>query len=168
MSLKKQGPSLCKFYSFYEEINQRFSDESDVDSYFYHNMKISQSQHRTVRISKGSNKKSFPFKLIEFCDLKTQQRCTLQDQVNVSKKELRFSVVSLRDFLKSFDKANECLQIPLPKPETELGYTKSKQNIFVYFCKNIIEHPNSNNRLSFRFGNNNSYDFSIKTFETTD
>ena len=72
MSVKKQIPSLCKLYSFYEEIPEEFLDESDVDSYFYHNIfDISQCQHRGVQVSRGSNKKSFAIKLFQFCDLKT-------------------------------------------------------------------------------------------------
>ena len=56
MSVKKQVPSFCKFYSFYEEIPEEFLEETDVDSYFYHNIfDISQSQHRFVRDSRGSN-----------------------------------------------------------------------------------------------------------------
>ena len=89
MSVKKQIPSLCKLYSFYEEIPEEFLDETDVDSYFYHNIfDISQSQHRIVRVSRGSNKKSFAIKLFQFCDLKTQQRYILQEEVNISKREL--------------------------------------------------------------------------------
>ena len=34
MSVKKQFPSLCKRYSFYEEIAEEFLDETDVDSFF--------------------------------------------------------------------------------------------------------------------------------------
>ena len=34
MSVKKQIPSLCKLYSFYEEIPEEFLDETDVDSIF--------------------------------------------------------------------------------------------------------------------------------------
>ena len=72
MSVKKQFPNLCKLYSFYEERPEDFWDETDVDSFFYHNIfDISQSQHRIVRVSRGSNKKSFAMKLFQFCDLKT-------------------------------------------------------------------------------------------------
>ena len=75
MSVEKQIPNLYKLYSFYEEIPEAFLDETDVDKYFYHNIfNVSQSQHRIVRVSRGSNKKSFAIKLFQFCDLKTQQR----------------------------------------------------------------------------------------------
>ena len=67
MSVKKQIPSLCKLYSIYEEIPEEFLDETDVDSYFYHNIfDISQSRHRLVRVSKGSNKKVFCIQSVSF------------------------------------------------------------------------------------------------------
>ena len=166
MSVKKQIPSLCKLYSFYEEIPEELLDETDVDSYFYHNIfDISQSQHRIVRVSRGSNKKSFAIKLFQFCDLKTQQRYILQEEVNISKRELTCLVDILRDFLKTFDKASKCIQIPLPKPKVEIGSTKAKDNLFAHYYNDIIEHPNRQIRLSFRFGNNNSFVFSLKKFE---
>ena len=57
MSVKKQIPSLRKLYSFYEEIPEEFLEEPDVDKSFYYNtFDISQSQHRIVRVSRGSKK----------------------------------------------------------------------------------------------------------------
>ena len=157
MSVKKQIPSLCKLYSFYEEIPEEFLDETDVDSYFYHNIfDISQSQHRIVRVRRGSNKKSFAIKLFQFDDLKTQQRYILQEEVSISKGELTCLVDSLRDFLQTFDQASKCTQIPLPKPKVEIGSTKSEDNLFAHHYDDIIEHPNKQIRLSFRVGNNNS------------
>ena len=70
MYVKKQTPSLCKLYSFYEEIPEEFLDETDVHSYFYHSIfDISQFQHRIVQVSIGCNKKSFAIKLFQFCGL---------------------------------------------------------------------------------------------------
>ena len=166
MSVKKQITSLCKLYSFYEEIPEEFLDETDVESYFNHNMfDISQSQQQIVRVSRGSNKKSFAIKLFQFCDSKTQQRYNLQEEVNISKRELTCLVDSLRDFLKTFDQASKCKQIPLPKPKVEIGSTKSKDNPLAHHYNDIIEHPNRQIRLSLRFGNNNSCVFSLKKFE---
>ena len=86
MSSKKQVSSLCKLYSKYEEIPEVL-DETDVDSYFFHNiLDISQSHNRIVRVSKGSNKKSFAFKVFQFCDSKLQQRFILKKEVSISKK----------------------------------------------------------------------------------
>ena len=141
-------------------------DETDVDSYFYHNMfDISQSQHRIVRVGRGSNKKSFAIKLFHFCDLKTQQRYILQEQVNFSKRELTCLVDNLRDFFETFDLASKCIEIPLSKTKVEIGSTKSKDNLFTHYYNDIIEYPNRRICLSFRFGNNNSCVFSLKTFE---
>ena len=166
MSVKKQIPSLCELYSFDEEIPEESLDETDVDSKFYHSVfDISQSQHRIVRVSRGSNKKSIAIKLFQFCDLKTQQRCILQEEVNISKRELTCLVDNLRDFLKTFDQASRCIQIPLPKPKVDIGSTKSKDYLFAHYYNDIIEHRNRQFRLSFRFGNNNSCLFSLKKFE---
>ena len=166
MSVKKQIPSLCKIYSFFEEIPEEFLDETDVDSCFYYNIfDISQSQHRMFRVSRGSNKKSFAIKLFQFCNFKAQQRYVLQEESNISKRELTCLVDSLRDFLKTFDQASKCKQIPIPKPKVEIGSTKSKDNLFAHYYKDFIEHPNRHIHLSFRFGNNNSWVFPIEKFE---
>ena len=166
MSVKKQIPSLCKLYSFYEEIPEEFLDETDVDSYFYQNIfDISQSQHRIVRVSRGSNKKSFAIKLFQFCDLKTQQRYILQEEVNISRRELTCLVDNLLNFLKTFDQASKCIQILLRKPKIEIGSTKSKDNLFAHYYNDINEHQKRQISFSLRFGNNTSCVFSIKKFE---
>ena len=127
MCSKKHFPSLCKVNSFHEELPEEFLDETDVDSYFHYNtLDISQSQHRTVRVSRGSNKNLFASKLLQFCDLKTQHRYILQEEVNVPKRELICLVDSLCDFVKNFHHHSKCIQISLPKPKVEIGSTKSK------------------------------------------
>ena len=85
--------------------------------------------------------------------------------MNISKRELTCLVNNLRDFLKTFDQASKCIQIPLPKPKVEIGSTKSKDNLFVHRYNDIIEQPSRQIRLSFRFGNNNSCVSSLKKFE---
>ena len=155
MSVKKQIPSLCKLYSFYEKIQEEFLDETDVfetDSYFYQNIfDISQSHHRIVRVSRGSNKKSIAIKLFQFCDLKTQRRYSLQEEVNISKRERACLVESLLDFLEIFDQASKCIQIPPPKPKVDVGSTKSKDILYAHYYNDMIDHPNRQIRLSFRF-----------------
>ena len=141
-------------------------DEADVDSCLHLNIfDISQSQHRIVRVSTGSNKKSFAVKFFRFCDLKTQQRYILQEEMNISKRELTCLVDNQRDFLKTFDHASKCIQIPLPKPKVEIGSTKSNNIFFAHYYNDIIEHPNRQTCLSFRFGNNSFCVFSIKNSE---
>ena len=60
MSVKKQIPSLNKLYTIYEETPKIFSDETVVDSYFYHSiLDIALIDNRIVPVSKSSNKKNF-------------------------------------------------------------------------------------------------------------
>ena len=166
MSLKEKIPSFWNFYSVYEEIPEEFLDETDVYSYFYHSiLDNSQFQHRIVRNSGGSNKKSFAIKLFQFCDLKTQQRYIFQEEVNIFRRELFCLVDSLRDFLKTFDQVSKSIHVPLAKPKVEIGSTKSNDNLFAHYHNHIIEHPTRQYRLSFRFGNNNSCVFFIKNIE---
>ena len=62
MSEKKQNPSLSKLYKTYEEVPESFSGDTDVDSYFYHNiLDIGLIDNRVVRVSERSNKKKFCF-----------------------------------------------------------------------------------------------------------
>ena len=118
-----------------------------------------------MRVRRGSYNKSFAIKLIQCCDLKTQKRHILREEVSNSKRELTRLVDNLRDFLKTFDQASKCIQIPLPKPKVVIESTKSKDNLFAHYYNDIIEHPNRQICLSFRFGNNNSCVFSLKKFE---
>ena len=132
MSAKKQISSLSKLFSVYEEKPEEFLDETDVDSYFYHNiLDISQSHHRLVRVSKGSNKKSFAFKVFHFCDSKLQQRFIVNQEVSICKNEFESLLNSLGEFLKASDQANKLSQLPLPKPKFEVGFAKAKMNCSV-------------------------------------
>ena len=136
---KNKFPVRTNFIHFTNQIPEEFLDETDVDSYLYHNIfDISQSHHRIVRVSRGSNKKSFAINVFQFGDLKTQQRYILQEDVNISKRELSCLVDNLRDFLKTFDHASKCIQIPLPKPKIEVGSTKSEDNLFAHHYNDII------------------------------
>ena len=56
------------------------------------------------------------------------------------------------------------LQIALPKTKIEIASTKSKYNLFTHYYKDIIEHSNTQIRLSVRFENNKSCIFFIKKF----
>ena len=127
---------------------RRFLDETDVDSYSYHNiLDILQSHHRSVRVSKVSIKKSFAFKVFHFSDSKLQQRVNLKEEVSISKKEIESLLDSLGELLKAFDQANKVSQIPLPKPKLEIGFTKAKGELFSQCYKNIVEHLNRQIRL---------------------
>ena len=144
-------------------------DETDVDSYFYHIiLDFSQSHNRIVRVSKGSSKKSFAFKVFRFCDSNLQQRFILEQEVSIFKKEIESLLDSLGEFLNAFDQAKKVSQIPLPKPKFEIGFTKAKDEQFSHCYKDIVEHLNRQIRLSFRFENNNTCVFSINKFEHYD
>ena len=110
-SVKNQIASLCKLSSMYEEISLDFLDKTHVNSHLSHIISdFSQTQHRTVLVRKGSNKKIFAIKLFQFFDLKTQKRYIFQEEVKISKGELSSVVDSLRDFLKTkpLIKRNRC------------------------------------------------------------
>ena len=131
---------MCKFYSVYEEIPEDFLDETDVDSYFYRNiLDISQSHHRIVRVSKGSNNKSIAFKVFLFCYSNLQQQFILKDEVSISKKEIESLLDSLGEFLKAFDRATKVSQIPLPKPEFEIVFTEAKDELLSHCYQDIVE-----------------------------
>ena len=166
MSTKKQILSLCNLYSVYEEISQEFLDETDVDSYFYHNiLNFSQSHRRIVRVRKGSSKKSSALKVFHFCDSKLKQRFILKEEAGISKKDIESLLDSLGEFLKAFDQADKVSQISLPKPKFEIGFTKAKDELFTHCYNGIVEHLSRQVRLSFRFEKNKNCVFSIKKFE---
>ena len=143
MSTKKQFSSLYRLYSVYEEIPEEFLDETDVDSYFFHNiLDFSHTHNRIVRVRKGSKTKSFAFKVFQFCDSKLQQRFIFKEEVSISKNEIESLPGSLGEFLKAFDQANKVSQTPLPKPKFEIGFTKAKDELFSHCYKDKAEHLN--------------------------
>ena len=71
-----------------------------------------------------------------------------------SKRKLGSLVNSLRCFLKFFHKAS--LRTPLRKTVIEIESTKSGDNIFALYYKDIIERSNRQIRLSF-FSENSSF-----------
>ena len=118
-------------------------------------------------LAEAPTKNRFATILFQFCDLKTQQCYILQEEVNISKRQITSLVHSLRDFLKTFNHARKCIRIFQSKSKYEIGSTKSKESLFAHYYNDIIEHPNRQIRSSFRFGNNNSCVFSIKEGWTT-
>ena len=88
--------------------------------------------------------KSFAFEVFRFYDSKLQQRFNLKEEVSISisKEEIESRLDSLGEFLKAFGQANKVSQIPLPKPEFEIGFTKAKVELFSHRYKDIVEHLN--------------------------
>ena len=68
------------------------------------------------------------------------------------------------DFLKTFDKAKKCIQIPLTKLKIEIVSTKSKSNVLAHYYKDVIQHSSKQIHSSFRFQNNSSCVFTVKEF----
>ena len=66
-----------------------------------------QSQQRKARISKGSIKKSFAIRLLQYYDLKTQQRYILQEETNISQRKHGSLASSSPNFLRTFDKSEQ-------------------------------------------------------------
>ena len=154
-------------YTIYEEVPESFLDERDVNSYFYHNtLDIALIANRIVRVSKGSNKKIFVFKLFQFCKLNNQQRLILEVEVSVSLRELAAILNTLRQFLKRYDKTVKFPALySLPKPKQEISFTLFKDELFAHYFQDIKEHCNRQIRLSFRFECNKECCFSIKKFQ---
>ena len=167
MSVKNQIHSLSRLYTLYEKVPESFLDQTDVDSYFYHSIiDISQTGTRLVRLSKGSNKNLFALKVFEFCDLRTQQRFILKEEVTITKKELASLLNNLRSFLKQYDSASKFPLYPLPTPKQEIGFTLWKDELFAHHFIDIKEHQNRQLRLSFRFDKDKKCCFSLKKFES--
>ena len=103
--------------------------------------------------------------MFQFCYSKLQQRFIRKEEVSISKKEIESLLDSLGEFLKAFDQANKVTEIPLPKPKSEIGFTKAKDDLFSHCYKEIVEHLNRQIRLSFRFEKNKTCVFSTKKFE---
>ena len=163
---KEANSKFKQMYTIYEEVSENFLDETDVDTYFYHNnLEIALIDKRIVRVSKGSNK-NFSFKLFQFCILKNQQTFSLEEAVSVSIKELAAILNILRQFLKQYDKTVRFPALyPLPKPKQEIGFTLFKGELFAHYFQDIKEHCNRQIRLSFCFERNKECCFSIKKFQ---
>ena len=141
-------------------------DETDVESYFYHNiLDISQSHNRIVWVRRGSNEKCFAFKVFQFCDSKLQQRFLLKEEVSISIKEIVSLLDSLGEFVRAFHQANKVSQIALPKPKIEVGFTKAKDEVSCHCYKDVVQHLNKQFRFSFQFEKNKTCVFSIEKFE---
>ena len=131
-------------YTIYEEVPESFLDETDVDSYFYHNiLDIVLIDNRIVRVSKGSNRKNFAFKLFQFFNLKNQKRFIHEEEVSVSLKELAAILNTLRQLLKQYDKTVKFPALhPLPKPKQEIGFSLFRDEFFAHYFRDIKEHCN--------------------------
>ena len=132
MSTNKQISSLCKLYSIYEEIPEEFLDETDVDSYFFHNiLDISQSHNRIVRVSKGSNKKSFAFKVFQFAIRSCSSDLISRKKSAFPKTKLSLYSTVWVNFSKLLIKATKYHRFHYPNLNLRLDLQKQKTNCSV-------------------------------------
>ena len=140
MSTNKHISSLCKFYSVYEEKSEEVSDETDVGSYFYHNiLDILQYHHRIVRVSKGSNKKSFAFKVFHFqrnsSDLFSRKKSAF------SKRKLNLYSTVWVNFSKLLIKSTKYPSSHYPNLNLRV-FTEAKDKLFSHCYSDIVEQGN--------------------------
>ena len=167
MSIKKQSPSLSKLHTIYEEVPESFWTKRTLIVFFtIISWEIALIDYRIVRLTNGSNKKNFTFKLFQFCNLKNQQRLILEEEVSVSLKELAAILNTSRQFLKQYDKTDKIPALHLlPKPKQETGFTLFEDELFANFFQDIKEHCNRQTRHSFCFERKKECCFSIKNFQ---
>ena len=60
-----------------------------------------------AQTSKVTNKNFFAFKMVQFCDLKTEQRYILQEEVDFFQKILSCFVGIVCDFRRTFDETSK-------------------------------------------------------------
>ena len=166
MSVKSQISTLARIYTTYEDLPDSFQDESDIDSYFYHNiLDVVKKEKRLIRLSNGCNKKQFAFKSFIFCDLPNQQRFLLEEEISLTKRELGSIFDQLRDLLLEFDKISRNCQIhPLPKPKKEIGFTLAQDELFSHHYQDIQEQTKTILRICFRIERHECC-FQIKKFQ---
>ena len=111
-------------------------------------------------------KKISACKLLQFCNLKNQQRIILEEEVSVSIRELAAILNTLRQFSKQCDKTVKFPALyPLPKSKQEIGSAFFEGELFAHYFQDVIEHCNGQIRLSSRFERNKECCFSIISFK---
>ena len=124
------------FYSIYEEVPDKFLDKTDVDGYFCYNiLDISQSHHRIVRVSKGSNKKSFAFKVVHFAiQSYSSDLVSRKKSANLKRKLILYSTV-WANFSKLSIKPTKYRRFHYPNLYLRLDLQKQKTNCSVVFLQ---------------------------------
>ena len=166
MSTKKHISSLCKLYSVYEEIPAEFLDEMDVDSYFYHNiLDISQSHHRIVRISKGSNNKSFVFKVLLFLRFKITPTIYSQGRSQHFQKKFNLYSTVWVNFSKLLIKPTKWRGFHYPNQTLRLVYKSNRRTVQSLLQGYSWAFKQTNSVIVSVWKKNKSCVFSIKKFE---
>ena len=113
MSVKKQNPSLFKFFSSYDEILEEVLDENDLDTFFttlFLTFPGPSIENYVLAKVPTRNHLHSSCSILQF---KAQLQCFLQGEINRSIREHSCLVNRQRVFLKTFDKASKSLQLPI-------------------------------------------------------
>ena len=166
MSVKERFPSLYKLFSFYEEIPEEFLDETDVDSYFYHNIfSISQSQHRLLRVSRRFNKKSFAIKLFQFSIYWHSNVISSEKKWLYPKENSVVSSTVCASFSKLLIKVASAYRFPYRSPKLRLDLQNQKSISLLITITISLNMQIDKIVYPFDLEKNNSCIFSIKKFE---
>ena len=139
-------------FSIRRNIGKIFLDKTDVDNYFYHNiLDFSQSHHRIVRVGKGSNKKSFAFKVFPFFSIQSYSSDLFSRKKSAfPKKKLRlYSTVSM-NFSKLLIKPTKYRSFHYPNLNLRLDLQKQKTNCSVIVTR--IKLNISTDKFDYRSG----------------
>ena len=135
MSVTKQFSSLCPLYSFHEKIPEEYLNETFFNTTFLTLLSPRFDLFEWEKAPKVSSTK-----MVNVCQLKTQQSYVLQVERKTCKNEISCSLDSSYIFLKPFDQASKNSRIILPKAENANGSTKSGDNLFFQYSIIILHH----------------------------
>ena len=125
MSVKKQILSLCKLFSFYDEIPEDFPEKTGVEKYFYHKIfAFSHSQHRKAWVRKGSNKRFCKYIVQNLPFEKNSSNKSSETKWIFPKENSVLWLRSFRDFLKTFDQTSKSVQFYIPNSKSKLDLQK--------------------------------------------
>ena len=136
MSTKKQISSLCKLYSKYEEIPEEFLDETDEDSYFYHNISDISVPPPNSSSQQRIQQKVFWIQSLSFLRLKVTAAIYFQRKSQHFKNGIESLLDSLGELFKTFDQTNKKYRrFHYPNLNLRLDLQQQKTNCSVIVAK---------------------------------
>ena len=120
---------MCKLYSVYEEIPEEILDETDVDSYFYHNiLDISQSTTEQCELAKDPTKTLLHSKRFIFGNKIYSSDLFSRKKSAFSKKKLSLYSIVWVNFSKHLIKPTKYRSFHYPNQKLRLGLQKQETN----------------------------------------
>ena len=107
---------------------------------------------------------AFQKQVFPFLNFESKAALSLVTEVNTSKQKPGSSLHDLLDVLKTFYQADKTTKLRLPKPENDIGYTKSQNKVRPHCIKQITELLNTQMRLSHQFQNIQTCIFPLEKF----